>query len=263
MSETRSRKSRLGLALGLALMAIVSYYVSTTVEFNPITQEEQRVALSVDQEIALGLQAAPELSQQFGGLDAADADQARLDSIGFALVRKSAAKRTPYKYEFSLLADDRTINAFALPGGQIFITRALYDKLNDQQLAGVLAHEIGHVAGRHGAENMARARLTEGLVKAGEVAITDESDSAGQKAKMAQLVGTLVSTRYSRENELESDDLSVRFMIEAGFEPAAMIEVMEILSQGGAAGPLDFMSTHPAHGKRIERIRMAIEKYGR
>ena len=92
---------------------------------------------------------------EFGGLDPSSEAQAFVDEVGRQLVENSAAADTPYQYEFHLLADTQTINAFALPGGQIFVTAALYDQLQTEgQLAGVLAHEIAHVTQRHIARAM-------------------------------------------------------------------------------------------------------------
>src|SRR6185436_12844237 len=105
-------------------------------------------------------------------------------------------------------ADPQTVNAFALPGGQIFITRALYDQLRDEaQLGGVLGHEIGHVVGRHSAEHMAKSQLTGALVGAAGVAASDPNDPnrGRQAAMMAQFVGQMVNMKYGRADEIEAD----------------------------------------------------------
>src|SRR5437764_1446609 len=114
---------RLIVALVIALISIVSYYSHSV--FNPITEEKQHIDLSVDQEIALGLQAAPEMEAQYGGPDRNPADQRRVQEMGRRLIERTAAGHSPYKFAFHTLADDRTINAFALPGGQVFITSGL------------------------------------------------------------------------------------------------------------------------------------------
>ena len=106
--------------------------------------------MSTEKEIAIGLQSAPQMINQYGGMHPDQNQQRYIDAIGAKLVTNSLAKDTPYQYEFHLLADNETINAFALPGGQIFITQALFSKLtSEDQLAGILGHEIGHVLGRH------------------------------------------------------------------------------------------------------------------
>ncbi len=253
---------RLILALIVAVISIVTYCSST--DYNPITGEDQHVSLSVDQEIALGLQSAPEMAAQFGGLHPDREAQAMVDEVGARLVNATGASDTPYQFEFNVLADDQTINAFALPGGPIFITAGLLNRLETEgQLAGVLAHEIGHVVGRHASEHIAKAQLTEGLAGAAVIAAYDPENpgSSQQAAAVAAMIGQVVNMKYGREDELESDRLGVRFMAEAGYNPEAMIRVMEILAEagGGAAQP-EFFSTHPNPERRIERIKAAIQE---
>lgn len=246
---------RLLLGLLVAAMALISYFSSES--YNPITGETQRVALTADQEIALGLQAAPSMMEEYGGFSS-DADaQRNVDIVGRRIITESAVKETGWRFRFHLLADPNTINAFALPGGQVFITEGLYRLLkSDDQLAGVLAHEVGHVVARHGAEHIAKQQLTQGLTSAAIIASSDQ-----RTGQMAAIVGQLVTLKYGRSDELESDRLGVRFMSEAGFNPQAMIEVMQILARAshGARTP-EFFSTHPNPENRIERIREAIRE---
>jgi beta-barrel assembly-enhancing protease len=253
------------LVAGIMVIATLVMYFSSS-EDNPVTGQSQYVDLTVEQEIALGLQAAPELAQQFGGLDRDRQAAARVEDIGQRLVANSSAARSPYEYNFHLLADSQTINAFALPGGQIFITRALYDRLpQDSELAGVLGHEIGHVVGRHSAEQIAKARLTEGLAGAAVIATYDpDNPASARNAQIAAIVGQLINMRWGREHELESDFLGVCFMHEAGYQPEALIQVMNVLAESrpGQAPP-EFFSTHPNPDNRIQRIQEAIQNLGR
>jgi beta-barrel assembly-enhancing protease len=250
------------LALVIVVISIVTYCSSTS--YNPITGEDQHVSLTVEQEIALGLQAAPEMAAEFGGMEPNQEAQALVDKVGQQLVAKSAAGESPYKFDFNLLADDQTINAFALPGGPVFITDALLKRLETEgQLAGVLGHEITHVVGRHSAEQIAKAQLTQGLSGAAVIAASDPDnpDSSQRAAAVAAVVGQLVNTKYGREDELEADRLGVRFMSAAGYDPRSMIRVMEILAESSdGQGPPEFFSTHPSPENRIEQIQAAIEK---
>lgn len=250
---------RLGIAALMVIFSLVTYFSSR--QDNPITGETQYVDLTVDQEIAIGLQAAPEMAAQFGGLDPNQNDQAYVDQIGFAIVENSPAGNSPYEFDFHLLGDAETINAFALPGGQIFITRALYDQLTTEgQLAGVLGHEIGHIVGRHSAEHIAKARLTEGLTGAAVIASYDpDNPSSAQVAQIAMVIGQLVNMKFGREDELESDFWGVCFIEDSGYDPNELVAVMEVLaSSRQGPTPPEFFSTHPNPENRIQHIQEAI-----
>jgi predicted Zn-dependent protease len=145
------------IALIIALVSLITYF-GTTSE-NPITGEKQRVALNPEQEVALGLKSAPEMAAQMGGLSRNPRARGLVERVGAALVRESIGARSPYRFSFHVLADPRTINAFALPGGPIFITEGLLRHLKTEaELARVLGHEIGHVIARHASEHLAKAR---------------------------------------------------------------------------------------------------------
>ena len=248
-------KIRLLIGAGIVLFSLFKYYSNRGT--NPYTGKKQSISLSTDQEIAIGLQSAPQMAEQHGGLYPDQKAQDLVDQVGGKLVNNSIARETPYRYDFHLLRDPNAINAFALPGGQIFITYALFSKLqNEDQLAGVLGHEIGHVVGRHSAERMAKQGLTQGIISGVMVG------GDGGTGQMAAMIANVVNMKYGRGDELESDDLGIKFMIEAGYQPEEMIGVMEILKS--AAGPNrtpEFQSTHPDPENRIEKIKEAIQKY--
>ena len=256
-----ARGPKLVVAVIMALVGLVSYYASR--QKNPITGETQAIALTADQEVALGLQSAPRVAEQFGGLSRDAELQAYVRGVGERIVSRSAAKDTAYKFSFSLLADEKTVNAFALPGGPIFITQALLGRLgNEAQLAGVLGHEVGHVVGRHSAEKIAKSKLGQALVGAVGVATSDERGRGSAMAQMAgQMAVHMAQLKYGRGDELQSDALGVRFMSEAGYDPRALIDVMEILaSAGGGKRQPEFMSSHPDPGNRSGEIRGQIAK---
>lgn len=252
---------RLLMGVVLVVISLITYFGSQST--NPVTQDVQHISMSTDQEIAMGLQAAPELADQFGGLDPNQSDQQRVQEIGQRIVQDSPASTTPYQYAYHLLADPQTVNAFALPGGQVFITRALYDQLQtDGELASILGHETGHVVARHSAEQIAKAQLTEGLTGAAVIAACNPDNPNGCVAasQMAAIVGQLIDMKYSRADETEADWLGVCFMNDSGYDPQDMVKVMQILeslSQGQS--PPEFLSTHPDPGNRILQIQADIQ----
>lgn len=207
--------------VGLAIVAFAFIRRCSNQEENPYTGRVQNIDMTTEQEIAIGLQSAPEMAQQHGGLYPDERLQNLVDQVGNRLVQNSIAGETPYQYDFHLLADDRTINAFALPGGQIFITYALFSQLNEAQLAGVLGHEIGHVIGRHSAERIAESSFWQTLATGASV--------GGDMGSLVSGIGQNTLLKNGRGDELESDELGVLFMIESGYDPNEMIKVMEIL----------------------------------
>ncbi|WP_299767384.1 M48 family metalloprotease [uncultured Dokdonia sp.] len=247
---------KIRLLIGVAVVAFALIKNCSSKEKNPYTGTVQSITMTPDQEIAIGLQHAPAMADQHGGLHPDMQLQAFIDQVGEKLVQSSMARETPYRYEFHLLRDEQTINAFALPGGQIFITYALLSKLeNEDQVAGVLGHEIGHVLGKHSAERVAKSEMWQTISMGAEV--------GGGMGQAAGAIGQNILLGNGRDDELESDDLGVRFMIRAGYNPNEMIKVMQVLK--AAAGPNrqpEFSSTHPDPDNRIEKIKESIQKYG-
>ncbi len=263
-SERRSGPGlKLLLALGVAAFSIIGFLSHN--EYNPITEKNQHLSMSPNQEIALGLQAAPQMAEQYGGTAANDpGGQSKVSEIGNYIVSHSSAAKTPYKFDFHLLKDSQTINAFALPGGQIFITEGLYKKLGSTgELAGVLGHEVGHVVARHSAQHIAKQELTQGLTGAAVIATYDpDNNNSRATAAVAAMIGSAVNMKYGRNDEIESDSLGVRFLSEAGYDPNSMIRVMEILQKSSSSKTPEFFSTHPNPEHRIEHIKEAIaERY--
>ncbi len=246
-------KGRLVLAGIIVLVSVLAFFFNKS--DNPITGESQYVALNTEQEIAMGLQTAPEMAAQFGGEVRDPQANALVDRVGQELLEalnemlKEQGRENPYPFEFHLLADDQTVNAFALPGGQVFITAALFEKLETEgQLAMVLGHEIGHVLARHSAQQMAKQQLSVGLVSATGVAADDQ-----RAAMAAQAAAQMINMKYGRGDELESDKWGVRLAYAAGYDPQAIFGVMKILeSAGGGGNAPEFLSTHPKPANRVK-----------
>lgn len=260
-------KLRLIIGVIMAVIAAISYYSKNQV--NPLTGEEQHIALTPEQEVAMGLQSAPQMAQEYGGVYGDNEVQQETKAVGYKIVKqleeeaKTKGIDIPYQFDFHVLADDETVNAFALPGGQIFITVGLLKRLKSEaQLAGVLGHEVGHVIHRHSAQQMAKSDFYQGLVGAVATATTDPYSGMGA-GQIAQYVAQIQQMKFGRNDELQSDEFGVKYMIQAGYDPNAMIDVMKILEEAsGGARQDEFMSTHPSPENRISKIKEHIAKYG-
>jgi len=243
------------------LFGIVSYFSHESV--NPTTGERQHVAMTADDEISLGLQSAPQMIARMGGeVPASDARAREVQNVGQRVVSRSQARKSPYQYQFHLLSDEQTINAFALPGGQIFITLGLYEKLGDEaELAGVLGHETGHVVERHVAQQIEQSRLGQSIVLGTGIAASGNRNGLATWA-LADLADEMVQLKFSRKDESQADEKGLQFMTEAGYDPRAMIDVMKILKEVSAGGgEPEFLQTHPDPGNRIEAIENWLKEH--
>ncbi len=232
---------------------------------NATTGRNQFIMMSWEEEAQLGAQAQPELVQEMGGEVKRQDLRQYVTEVGQKLVATTAQddpELTKLPWEFTLLDSD-VINAFALPGGKVFMSRGLAQMMtNEAQLAGVLGHEIGHVTARHTNERFSRAAGAQlGLGVIGiAVGTGTEAETinqlAGQAAELA-LLG------YSRGQELESDKLGMEYMARANYDPMAQRQVMEILLKAaGSGGQPEFFSTHPHPESRIAQINdLLVGKY--
>jgi predicted Zn-dependent protease len=238
---------RLAIGAVIALFSVFQYF--TTSSINPVTGEKQRIRISPQQEVAMGRQQAPQMAAEFGGPLQDARVQQIAQTVGAKLVSNTVAKKSGYPFSFTVLADPRTINAFALPGGPIFITAALLGKLKTEG-------QVVHVIGRHSAEHMAKSSLTSGLANAAILTGIDPTGGA-----IASGVAQMKSLSYGRADETESDELGIDFMVQAGYDPRALIEVMKILAAaGGGSRQPEFMSSHPNPLGRAEHIAEVIKK---
>lgn len=262
--EEQRGPSPLIIALLIAAFGLFMFFFHT--EENPITGEKQHISISPEQEIRLGIQSAPEMAAQMGGeIPNSDPRTQEVQKIGQYIVSNTEAHKGPWKFQFHLLADPKTINAFALPGGQIFITLGLLDKLQSEaQLAGVLSHEIGHVIQRHAAEQMAKGELGQLLVTATGIGASDPNNPNRRYMGMAiaNIVNQMTQLHYSRSDELEADLWGLKLMTEAGYNPKAMIEVLDILEKSAPRGEQpEMLLTHPYPENRKKQIREYLEKH--
>ena len=251
---------RLIIAAIIALFAWIMYM--NQVEENPVTKVKQHVSLSPSDEIKLGLQSAPAMAEQMGGeVPPNDPRSIEVKKMGQFLVDHTVAKDSPWKFQFHLLADTDTINAFALPGGQVFITMGLLNELQTEaELAGVLAHEMGHVIERHSAQQMATNQLGQLLTFAVGTAASDQANNGAYQ--VAAVVNQALQMSYSRGDELQADTWGLKLMEASGYDPRAMIAVMQVLKSidRGGGQPAEIFQTHPNPDLRIQQIEDYLAK---
>ena len=243
------------------LFGVVVYFFSA--EENPVTGETQRVAFEVDEEIEIGLRSRDELATRMGGVLPAGHPHARVTRrVGSRLADRldrrvrSEGRDNPFAFEFHVAGSRDIVNAVALPGGQIFVTDGLMRLLNSEdQLAAVLAHEMGHVVHRHASERMARAKLKAAAGSA--VTVASDRERTGW---VAGFLSELTDLRYGRRQELESDSYALDLMADAGYDPTAMSELLDILERAGGRGGPEFLSTHPHPDSRRDQVEAWIER---
>ncbi len=229
---------------------------------NATTGRSQIAFYSREEEIQLGTEAQPQLTEEFGGKVNSPELQAYVTEIGQRLAATTEADNPSLPWEFTLL-DSPVINAFALPGGKVFISRGLADKMtNEAQLAAVLGHECGHVTARHSSERMSQQAI---LVGGGGLlgAVADVvAGTGGAGAKAGQSIGNIAALSYSRDQEIEADRLGMRYMKVLKYDPMGAVEVQEILkAASGGNRPPEILATHPASETRIAELKKRFDKY--
>ncbi|MFP4054221.1 MAG: M48 family metalloprotease [Phycisphaerae bacterium] len=212
--------------------------------------------ISREQEIAMGEEAAPKFKEEFGGEVEDEALQQYVRGVGQSVAAKADR---PMPYEFTLVRSD-TPNAFALPGGKIFITAGLMSYMeNERELAAVLAHEVAHVVHRHNVDRLKQQMGASVLLEVAKIAIGPEhAETAGA---VGNLVANMTLLKYSRDDEYEADRRGVSIMERAGYNPWGMVELLETLKalSGEGGGTFNEMfQTHPLPENRIDKARELV-----
>ena len=250
------RKCLQDLVLGTILLA-PALMSTTACAVNPATGQRQFMLISESEEIEMGREADGPITESFG-LYESEALRAMVTNLGNEMASRSERPTLPWSFK---LVDDPMVNAFALPGGFIFITRGIMASLNSEaELAGVIGHEIGHVTARHSASQMSRQQFQQIGLGVGSILSSDVASVAGV---LSAGLG-LLNLSYSRGDESQSDELGVRYMTRAGYDPNALVGVFQTLAlAGGGGGSVPgWATTHPDPVNREEDIRGIIAASG-
>ncbi len=245
----RAHRASRALTAFAALFALTSLLLLTGCAVNPVTGKRELSLVSADQELQIGKDGYSATLAEYGQYDDAKL-QAYVDSVGKKLAKVSELPNLDW--HFTVL-DDPVVNAFAMPGGYIYITRGILAHLNSEaQLAGVLGHEIGHVTARHSAKHITQQQLAGlGLGLAGAFSQTFARYSGAAE----QALGLLM-LKYGRDDESQSDALGIKYAIAAGYDPreipATYAMLKRIGERGGSSLPF-YLSTHPDPGDREAR----------
>jgi predicted Zn-dependent protease len=212
--------------------------------------------VSEEQELQMGAQFADELSKELKFIRDPSV-VAYIDSLGQAIARVSQRNYIPYTFQ---VVDTDEVNAFAVPGGYLYVNRGLIEAAeSESELAGVLGHEIGHVVGRHSARQMSQQY---GLQVLAGLALGQNPNALAQMTANILAVGTI--TRYSREMESEADSYGVQELYAAGLDPnglATFFDKLEEMRKGKGGGALEkFFATHPDPGLRASTVREQVAK---
>ena len=209
---------------------------------NPVTGKRQLSLISEAQEIEMGREADKEVAASFG-LYPDEAMQQYVNALGTRIAATTERPNLPWTFR---VVDDAAVNAFAIPGGFVYVTRGIMTHLNSEaELAGILGHEIGHVTARHSVSQISKQQLAQVGLAAGMVL----SPEFAQFGNLAETAMGLMFLKFSRSDESQADQLGLKYMMAGGYDPRKLVDVfamLQALSQQSGSGRLpQWMSTHP------------------
>lgn len=254
-----ARKKTIGLTIAAALLSSCA-----TQSANSQPREIQTVAQMSQSERSQGSEMHPKLLAEFGGIY--DGPQAAyVVQVGRKIAVQSSLSSQQNDFTVSLL-NSSVNNAFAIPGGYVYVTRQLMALMNDEaELAGVLGHEVGHVAAQHGQRRQSRTQRNQIFGVLGQVLVGAVLGDSGLGQLLQQGIGTgaqLLTLKFSRSQEYEADDLGIRYLASAGYDPRALSRMLASLAaqnsldaqvSGRNSAIPEWASTHPDPASRVQR----------
>jgi predicted Zn-dependent protease len=245
MKSTNSQKL-------LPLLLCLAICLDTGCAYNPITGQEEFMLFPEKQDFEIGRQYAPEIEKELGGKIEDEELQKYIDCVGQKIARISHKPYWEYHY---IAVNDKSMNASALPGGYIFITKGMLEKLQTEaQLAAILAHETAHVVARD-TSNAISNQIGIGFL----LAAAASSQSSGAVMTAAELSRRIIGLQYSRQDEREADIAGLDYMVVAGYNPYGIIETMQMLEEQQKERIVEFLSSHPPPENRIAYLTQRIK----
>jgi predicted Zn-dependent protease len=246
---------------GVFMVSAVGF--GTGCQTNAATGKTIYAPMSSSDQLKLGESAGPQLAQEFGGPVPDQELQAYVTQVGTKLAAQTEADYPKLPWQFTLL-NSSVVNAFSLPGGKVYITRGLMEKMgNEAQLAGVLGHEIGHVTAQHVAQQIAQQQLFQWGGSAAGLAVGSAGSSTGMLGQLVMPAlsfgGKLYMLKFSRTDESQADALGMRYMTKCGYNPLGQLQVMEILKSLDSGSQIEMLQTHPLPATRIQAIQKLLD----
>ncbi len=243
-------------SIARAATALLLGTALSTCARNPVTGKNELSFVSESQEISMGREYAGQVAQEMGVYPDSGV-QAYVSRLGKELAAGTERPKLPWTFT---VMDDPTVNAFALPGGFIFVTRGILTHMNSEaELATVVGHEIGHVTARHSVQQMTRQQIAQIGMVAGAIA----SDKIAQNLGLISQVVGVLSLKYSRDDESQADGLGFRYSLNDGYDVRKMVDMFAVLqrisAQAGQRIP-EWQSTHPDPGNRIEATKARLAR---
>ncbi len=216
---------------------------------NPVTGKRQLALMSESQEIAMGQESHPQVLSEFGSVDDA-ALQEYFSGISNTLAKASHRPDLPWHFT---IVDSPVVNAFAVPGGYVYLTRGIIEHMNNEaEMAGVVGHEIGHITARHSVTQISQGQLMNLGLGLGTIF----SSRFRQVGGLAQMGLQVLMLKYSRDHERQSDQLGLEYMAKCGYDPEEMSKFFQVFvgmrEETGQSIP-NWLSSHPSPPDRIQR----------
>lgn len=248
-----------GCQLLTMVCGLVVFTTGCATVYNPATGRKEMILIDSKEEVQIGRSMSENIIKKEDRPLNDPVKQFYVNKVGQKIARVS--DRTEIVYHFMVL-DNPDYNAFALPGGYVYIYRGLLEKIDEPMLAAILAHEIGHVAAKHSVKRMQSVLGYNVLIAVALAGFGDKNPELIKEISgVSGTVYELLSRGYSREDELFADKLSVRYLKRADYDPGAMIRVLDLLSkeQGPGGRVFEILSTHPRMQERIKKVKEELE----